>query len=138
MGMVWRLIVHTVIDGVALWFAAFLIDGVHFDGNFVALTLTALLFSLVNLVIRPFVMLLTMPLTVATFGLFLVVVNTLMLLLTSALSRAYSVDGFWPAFVASILITVVSLVLHFVIGDLKSGRAGAADKPLRGGHQRNT
>jgi len=137
MDMVWRLIVHTVIDGVALWLAALVVDGVNFDGNLVALVLTALLFSIVNLVIRPFVILLTMPFAVVTFGLFLVVVNTLMLLLTSALSRSYSVDGIWPAFLGSIIISVVSLALHFVIGDLKGGRARAADKPVRGGRQGN-
>jgi putative membrane protein len=116
--MLGRLIGLFVVNAIALWCAALVIDGVHFDGDLVALAGTALVFSIVNLLIKPFVLLLTMPLTIVTFGLFLLVVNALMLMLTGALSRAYSVDGFWAALLGAILISVVSLVLNLVTGDL--------------------
>jgi putative membrane protein len=116
-GMLVQLIAQTIVDGIALWFAALVVDGVHFDGDLLALTLTALLFGIMNLVIRPFIVLLTLPLTTFTFGLFLLVVNALMLLLTGALSRSYSVDGLWAAFLGGLLISLVNFALHLVVGD---------------------
>jgi putative membrane protein len=115
--MLGRLIAQFSVNAFALWFAALVVDGVHFDGNLVALAFTALIFSIVSLLIRPFVILLTLPLTIFTFGLFLLVVNALMLMLTSALSSAYSVDGFWPALLGGILISIVSLAVNLVTGD---------------------
>ena len=117
--MVGRLIAQFVINAFALWLAAQIVDGVHFDGNLGGLAITALIFSIVNLLIKPFVLLLTLPLTIFTFGLFLLVVNALMLWLTSALSSTYSVDGFWAALLASVLISIVNLVVHFFTGDFK-------------------
>ena len=117
--MIGRLIAQFVVNAFALWLAAQIVDGVHFDGNLGALVITALIFSIVNLLIKPFVVLLTFPLTIFTFGLFLLVINALMLMLTSALSRSYSVDGFWAALLASVLISIVGLVVHFFTGDVK-------------------
>lgn len=131
--MLGRLIGQIVVDGVALWLAALIVDGIDFDGNLVALALTAIVFGLVKLVIRPFVILLTLPLTIFTFGLFLVVINALMLLLTSALSRSYSVDGLWAAILGSLLISLVNLVLHIVMGDVRIGWAWRSDRTTSGG-----
>ena len=61
--------------------------------------------------------LLTLPLTVLTLGLFALVVNAVMLLLTSALDASYKVDGFVPALLASVLISIVSTVLNWFIKD---------------------
>ncbi len=128
--MLRRLIVQAVVDGFALWLAALVIDGVHFDGNLAALALTALLFSIVKLVIRPFVILLTLPLTILTFGLFLPVVNALMLMITGALSRAYSVDSFWAALLAGLLVSLVGMALGLATGDLGIGGAHRPDRPV--------
>jgi putative membrane protein len=114
-----RLIAHFFVNAFALWLAAQVVDGVHFDGNLGALAITALIFSIVNVLIKPFVVLLTLPLTIFTFGLFLLVVNALMLMLTSALSSAYSVDGFWAALLGGILISIVSLAVNLVTGDVR-------------------
>src|SRR6202007_928018 len=94
-------------------------------GDLVALAFTALIFSAVNLVIKPFVVLLTLPLTIVTFGLFLLVDNAGMLILTSVLSSSYSVDGFWAALLGSILISIVSLAVSLVTGDVRIGRSVA-------------
>jgi putative membrane protein len=112
-----RLISHLIINGIALWLAAQVITGIHFDGNLASLAVLALVFGVVNTLIKPVVRLLTLPLTMLTLGLFALVVNALMLLLTSALDTNYSVDGFIPALLASILISVVSTVLNWFIKD---------------------
>ena len=117
--MLRRLLIQFLINALALWFAALVVDGVHFDGDLVALVGTAFVFSIVSLLIKPFVVLLTLPLTILTFGLFLHVINALMLMLTSALSRAYSVDDFWSALLGGILISIVSLAVNLATGDVK-------------------
>jgi len=132
MGMIGQLIVQTIIDGVALWIAALVIDGLHFNGDLLALALTAILFSVVNFVVRPFVIMLTLPLSFVTFGLFLLVINALMLMLTGFLSRAYTVDGFWPALLGSILISLANLALYLVTGYRRSGRTNRPSRPVSG------
>ena len=127
--MLGRLIAQTVIDGFALWLAALVFDGVHFDGNLAALTVTAIVFGVVNLVVRPFVVLLTLPLTILTFGLFLPVINAMMLMLTGTLSRSYSVDSFWAALLAGLLVSLVDMALGLVIGDFRIARAGHPGRP---------
>src|SRR3954467_5266119 len=121
--MLRRLIVQVVVDGFALWLSAQGVDGVPFDGNLNALVLTALAFSIVKLVIRPFVILLTLPLTILTFGLFLPVVNALMLMLTSAISQSYTVDSFGAAFVGGLLISLVNMAMGLVTGNVGDGHA---------------
>ena len=112
-----RLVAHLVINGFALWLAAQVITGVHFAGDLVSLLVLAVIFGVVNTLIKPIVRLLTLPLTVLTLGLFAVVVNTVMLLLTSALDASYSIDGFIPALLASVLISIVSTILNWFVKD---------------------
>jgi putative membrane protein len=117
MSTIGRLVAQLVVNAFALWLAAQVINGVHFDGSLLALAVVALIFGIVNTLIKPLVRLLTLPLTVVTLGLFALVVNALMLLLTSVLDTSYSIDGFIPALLASILISIVSTVLNWFIKD---------------------
>jgi putative membrane protein len=64
---------------------------------------------LVNAVVRPVVIVLTIPLTLITFGFFLLVINALMMLLVSAIVPGFKISGFWTAFFASIVVTLLSL-----------------------------
>jgi putative membrane protein len=131
--MVGRLVAQFTINAFGLWLAAQIVDGVHFDGNLVALAGAALVFSIVSVLIKPFVVLLTLPLTIVTFGLFLLVINALMLMLTGALSRAYSVDDFWAALLGGILISIVSLVVNLVTGDVKIRSFRSSGRAVSGG-----
>jgi putative membrane protein len=131
--MLGQLIAQAVVDGFALWLAALVVDGVHFDGTLAALAVTALLFSIVKLVIRPFVLPLRLPHTILTFGLFLPAINALILLLTGVLSLSYSVDGFWAAFLGGLLISLVSMAVDLVNGDLGIGGVRHAGRPVSGG-----
>jgi putative membrane protein len=131
--MLKRLIAHFVVNAFALWFAALVVDGVQFDGNLAALAVTALIFSAISLLVKPLVILLTLPLTIFTFGLFLLVINALMLMLTGFLSRSYSVDGFWAAFLGGIIISLVNLAVNLVTGEVKVWSFRSSGRPLGGG-----
>ena len=98
------------ISALSLWVASHVFSGVRFAGSS-SLIVSALLLGFVNAVIRPILIVLTLPLTVLTLGLFLLVINAAMLLLVSALVRGFSISGFWTAFFASILISILSLAL---------------------------
>lgn len=98
---------RTFITAFALWAATQLVPGIEVRG-FWWLLLTALVFGLVNAVVRPVLVVLSFPLTMLTLGLFLLVVNAAMLGLTSWLLPGFEVDGFWPAFWGAIVVSVMS------------------------------
>jgi putative membrane protein len=117
-------LVRIVVNAVALWVASELVSGITVGGatsqdRAVTLLLVAVIFGLVNAVIRPVVRLLALPLYVLTLGLITFVINALMLLLTSWLSRLstleFAVDGFDTALLAALVVTVVSWVLNLVV-----------------------
>ena len=118
------LLVRVVVTAVALWVASEVVTGITVGGastrdRAVTLLLVAVIFGLVNAVIRPVVRLLALPLYLLTLGLITFVINALMLLLTSWLSRqtawVFDVDGFGTALLASLVVTVVSWVLSLVL-----------------------
>jgi putative membrane protein len=117
-----KLLLRWLINGVALYVAAALVPGIHADGGWPVLVFMALIFGLVNALIRPILKFLTCPLIMLTLGLFTLVINALMLMLASWLGRqlglGFYVEGFWPAaFLGALVISVVSFVLTMLIGD---------------------
>jgi putative membrane protein len=100
----------------ALWVASHVFRGVSFE-NPAALLVSALLLGFANAIVRPLVVLLTLPLTLVTFGLFVLVINALMILLVSALVRGFRISGFWTAFFASNLVSVVSFLTGYFLTD---------------------
>ena len=117
-----KLLLRWLINGVALYVAAELVPGIHADGGWQVLLFMALIFGLVNALVRPILKFLTCPLIMLTLGLFTLVVNALMLMLASWLGRqlglGFYVAGFWPAdFLGALVISVVSFVLTMLIGD---------------------
>jgi len=113
-----RLLFRWAINAIALWVAIQIVPGIQHDGSGVSLLLIALVFGLVNALVRPFLMLLTCPFLILTLGLFVLVVNTLMLQLTALLAGpVLRIDGFWPAFLGAIIISVVSSVISILIKD---------------------
>ena len=109
-------LLHWAITAFGLWVASHVFKGLRFDGGS-ALVVAALLLGLANAVVRPLLVLLTLPLTLLTFGLFLLVINALVLMLVAKLVRGFHLDGFWTAFWASIFMALLSLVLGtFVLG----------------------
>lgn len=109
-------LLHWAITAFAMWVASHVFKGLRF-GSTGSLAVAALLLGLANAVVRPLLVLLTLPLTLITFGLFLLVINALVLMLVARLVKGFHLDGFWTAFWASIFMALLSLVLGaFVLG----------------------
>ena len=118
-----RFLVRILINAVALWLTALLIPNVTLTNNIWEILLVAVIFGLVNALIRPIVKLFSLPITCLTLGLFSLVINTAMLLLTAWLAGdLLSIQGefferlLW-AFVASIAISIVSALLNSLLPD---------------------
>lgn len=140
------LILGLIVNAVALWVATLIVPGVSLHEaatggdpslggienevsipTIAALLIVAVVFTLVNAVVKPIVQLLSLPLTILTLGLFLLVVNALMLMLTSWITTTfdlfgaeYTVSGFWAAFFGAIVIGLV----NWVLGMLVPGKRG--------------
>lgn len=117
-----KLILRILINAVAIWLTSLLLPGFNFSGNVLNLIVVAIIFGLVNAFIRPIVKLLTLPITLITLGLFTLVINALMLILTAWISSSLSLGGgifqnLWIAFVAAIIISVISTILSWILAD---------------------
>jgi putative membrane protein len=109
-------LLHWAITALSLWVASYVFSGIKFEG-FGSLAISALLLGFANAIVKPMLIVLTLPLTAVTFGLFLLVINALMILLVSWLVRGFKVSGFWTALFASIFISVLSFVIGgFFVG----------------------
>lgn len=96
------------------------------EGKVVTLLIVALIFGVLNAVVKPIFTLVTAPLVLATLGLFLIVINALLLLLTSWISTrvelGWFVDGFGTAVIGAVIVSVVSFVLNAFLPDRRSSR----------------
>ena len=110
-----------LINAAALWVATLFVPGVTYTGSVLPFLGVALVFGIVNAIIRPVAKILTFPLIILTLGLFALVVNGLMLWLTSTLSAAlglgFHVDGFWAAFWGALVVSIVSTILSMFVTD---------------------
>jgi putative membrane protein len=115
------LLIRWLINTLAIYVAVHVVPGVDYSGGAVGLLVVAAIFGLVNATVRPLLTLLTCPLVLLTLGLFVLVINAMMLLFTGWLSShfdlGFSVAGFWPAFWAGLLISLVSLFLSLMVGE---------------------
>lgn len=130
------LLLRWAINAVALLMAGWIVPGIHLGAahghasanQWLTLALVALIFGLVNAVIRPIVVVLTLPLEILTLGLFTFVVNALMLLLTSWIAEGmelgFRVDGFLAAFLGALMISAVGFVLSHLLVDRRGGVRG--------------
>ena len=117
MASVLRLALRIVVNAVSLWVAAELIDGIDLAEGIGSILFVAIVFGIVNAVIKPAAKLLALPITLLTLGLFTVVVNAAMLALTGWLTDSLDVEGFWPAVFGAIVVSVVSWVLSVFVPD---------------------
>lgn len=102
-------IVRALIAALGLWLATEWVDGIHVSSA-TTLILAALLLGVVNAIVKPVAVILTFPITLVTLGLFLLVVNAAMLSLVAALLPGVDIPWFWPAFWASIIVSIVSWI----------------------------
>jgi len=114
-------LVHWAITAASLWIASRLFKGLKFDSTS-ALVIAALLLGFANAIVKPLLVVLTLPLTLLTFGLFLLVINALVLMLVAALVRGFRISGFWTAFFASIFISLLSLIFGAIVSTQDPGQ----------------
>lgn len=122
-----RFLLRWAINAAGLYAAIWIVPGINFFGDWTGILWIALIFGLLNALVRPLLKFLTCPLIILTLGLFTIVVNTLMLMLTSSVGQsfglAFMVDGFWSALLGSLVISLVSIVLSiFVRDELRRGK----------------
>lgn len=105
------LIINWLLFAVSLLFIAWLIPGITIE-SFQAALLAALVVGLVNIFIRPLVVILTLPVTLLTLGLFIFIINAILFGLVAYLVPGFEVDGFFPALLGSILLSIISTIIN--------------------------
>ena len=108
-------LVRLLLSALSLWIASLIVPGMHLEGVG-TLLLAAFLLGLVNAIVRPLAVILTLPVTLLSLGLFLLVVNAAMLALVAAILPGFHLSGFWAALFGSILVSVVGTILSWTVG----------------------
>ena len=113
-------LIRTLINAVALWAAVRLVTGVDYSGTWLGLLGVALVFGILNAIVRPVLIFFSVPLLLITLGLFTFVINGVLLLLTAWMSGAFGmafyVRGIWSAILGALVVTIVSMVLSKFVG----------------------
>ena len=121
-----KFIIRWAINAVALYVAVLIVPGIALRGAWTDVIWLALIFGLLNALLRPLLKFLTCPLIILTLGLFTILINTGMLMLTSRIGQVLgfglSVDGFWPAVLGSLVISLVSVVMSVILHDELKGK----------------
>jgi putative membrane protein len=112
------LLLRWFLSALALLAVAYLYPGVRVDG-FLAAAVAALVLGLVNAIVRPILVILTLPVTILTLGLFLFVINALMFWLVAEVVKGFTVNGFVAALVGSLLYSVMTILVSWLVGGKK-------------------
>ena len=117
------LLLRLLINAGALWAATTLVPGISFVGDTGRFLVVALVFGLLNALVRPLLLLLSLPLLILTLGLFTFILNAFILMMLGSLSEGlglgFHVNGFFPAFVGALIVTIVSFALSMVVKPAK-------------------
>ena len=102
---------NLIINTISIFAVSYILSGIQIDSLLTAL-IVAVVMAILNVTLKPFLILITIPLTVVTFGLFLLVVNVLVLYAAEALIDGFQIAGFWWALAFSLLVSFVNSVLY--------------------------
>jgi putative membrane protein len=111
-----NLLVRWLLSAISLMVVAYFVPGFHVSG-FVAALIAAAVVGFVNATLGSLVKIITFPLTILTLGLFLIVVNALMLRVSAMFVHGFNVDGWKPALIGAVLLSLVSSVLNWITGE---------------------
>jgi len=114
-----KILLSIVANAVALMATAYVVPGITFGGSWVQLLVAGAIFGLLNLIVRPIAMLLSLPFLVLTLGLFYFVLNGLLLWGFSQFMPGYHVSGLWAGILGSLVIMVVNWIVHALFGGAK-------------------
>ncbi|OPY75294.1 MAG: Membrane protein of unknown function [Syntrophorhabdus sp. PtaU1.Bin050] len=109
------LIIHWLVMTASIMLVAYVMPGVTVSGFFSALWV-ALFLGIINALLKPLLILITLPINILTLGLFTFVINGLLILLASSVIKGFQVSGFWVAVLFSILLSIVNFLLNFLLG----------------------
>ena len=109
------LIIKWIVNSTALLVVAHVVSGVTLD-NWLTVFVAALVLGLLNAFLRPVLIFLTLPVTVLTLGLFTLFINAFLFYMAAHLVKGFHVSGYWQAFVAAFIFSIVSFLLNMVIG----------------------
>jgi len=104
-------LVKILLSAIAVVIASYLLPGVVVD-NFMVAIILAVVLSLLNFIVKPILVIFTIPLTVLTLGLFLLVINALIILLADSMVSGFQVNGFWWALIFSLLLSLTNSLLQ--------------------------
>jgi len=105
-------IIRVLVTALAVWVAAYILPGVELTNDAKTIIIVALVLAFLNAIVKPILVILTIPVTLVTLGLFLLVINALMVVWTSKLVGGFRVDGWITALFFSLIVSVVSSILH--------------------------
>jgi putative membrane protein len=108
-------IIKLLLTGVAVVVSSYILPGVHVDG-FGSALIVALVLAILNAIVRPILVFLTIPVTFLTLGLFLLVINALIILLADYIVDGFNVDGFLWALIFSIILSIITAIIDLVTG----------------------
>ena len=108
-------IIRLILSSLAVILTAYLLPGVEVESFMSAIIIAALL-GLLNVTVKPLLILLTIPFTIVTLGLFLLVINALIILLADSVVPEFEVDGFWWALAFSLILSILTSLLHDLAG----------------------
>jgi putative membrane protein len=107
---------RVLVNALAIWLATEIVPGLT-TRSAVTVLVAALVLGLINAIVRPVLLILTLPLTLVTLGLFLFILNAICLWLTSAIVPGFEVRGFWPAFWGALVVSAVSWIVNGFLSD---------------------
>lgn len=107
-------IIKVLITALAVFVADYFLDGVHINDDVKTVIIVALVLALLNTIVKPILILLTIPITIVTLGLFLLVINALMVKWAAALVNGFTVNGWWDALLFSLIVSLVSYILNAI------------------------
>jgi putative membrane protein len=108
-----RLLVRWIVNAVALFVVVKLVPGIE-AASIATLFIAVLVLGLINAIVRPILLVLTLPITIVTLGLFIIVLNALMFWLAAAFVPGFTVDGFIPALLGAIVFSIVSMLTSWI------------------------
>ena len=106
-----NLLIKLLLNAIAVFVLAELLNGVYID-NYITSLIVAIVISILNVLVKPVLVILTLPVTILTLGLFLFVINALIILLADKLIDGFAVDGIWTAMLFSVLLCILQSLLH--------------------------
>lgn len=108
-------LIRLLVSALAAMLTAYLLPGVRLS-DFLTALLLALVLAFLNMLVKPILVILTLPATILTLGLFLLVINAIIILIAAKLVPGFKVNGFWWALLFSIVMTVINSIMHSVAG----------------------